>query len=212
MLKIDIVSDVACPWCIIGYQGLQAALNELDQPCEITWKPFELNPDMASEGQSYADYSSTKYHRTREQATANLENVRQRGLAAGYEFKFDDNTRVYNTFDAHRLLFWAKEFDLQTQLKLALFDLNFKQGRNLSDHSALLETVEQVGLDRDAAKEVLEQSLYADEVRAEIAWAHKQGFHSVPTFVFNDEHIIPGGQSKDSFKRFISQLNEMSET
>jgi len=88
--------------------------------------------------------------------------------------------------------------------------LNFKQGRNLSDNGALLETVEQVGLDRDAAKEVLEQSLYSDEVRAEIAWAHKQGFHSVPTFVFNGEHIIPGGQSKESFKRFITQLNEMA--
>jgi len=212
MLKIEIVSDVACPWCIIGFQGLQAALNELDQPCEIEWKPFELNPDMALEGQSYADYSSTKYHRTKEQAVANLENVRQRGLDAGYEFKFDDNTRVYNTFDAHRLLFWAKEFGLQTELKLALFDLNFKQGRNLSDHGALLETVEQVGLDRDAAKEVLVQSLYSDEVRAEIAWAHNEGFHSVPTFIFNGDHIIPGGQSKDSFKRFISQLYEMAET
>jgi len=205
MLKIEIVSDVACPWCIIGYKGLEAALNELDQPSDITWKPFELNPDMSLEGQSYAEYSSTKYHRTKEQALANMENVRQRGLDAGYEFKFDDNTRVYNTFNA-----WAKEFGLQTELKLALFDLNFKQGRNLSDHGALLETVEQVGLDRDAAKEVLEQSLYSDEVRAEIAWAHKQGFHSVPTFVFNGEHIIPGGQSKESFKRFITQLNEMA--
>jgi len=199
MLKIEIISDVACPWCIIGYKGLEAALNELEQPCDITWKPFELNPDMAPEGQSYADYSSTKYHRTKEQAVANLEND---------EFKFDDNTRVYNTFNAHRLLFWAKEFGLQSELKLALFDLNFKHGRNLSDHGALLEAVEQVGLDRDAAKEVLEQSLYSDEVRAEIAWAHSQGFHSVPTFIFNEEHIIPGGQSKDSFKRFITQLNE----
>jgi len=98
MLKIEIVSDVACPWCIIGYKGLEAALNELDQPSDITWKPFELNPDMSLEGQSYAEYSSTKYHRTKEQALANMENVRQRGLDAGYEFKFDDNTRVYNTF------------------------------------------------------------------------------------------------------------------
>jgi len=159
---------------------------------------------------SYAEYSSTKYNRTKEQAVSNLENVRQRGLDVGYEFKFDDNTRIYNTFDAHRLLFWAKEFGLQTALKLALFDLNFKQGRNLSDHGALLETVEQVGLDRAAAKEILEQSLYSDEVRAEIAWAHNQGFHSVPTFIFKGEHIVPGGQSKEAFKRFITQLSEMA--
>jgi len=171
---------------------------------------YYLEAVRSSEGQSYAEYSSTKYNRTKEQAVSNLENVRQRGLDVGYEFKFDDNTRIYNTFDAHRLLFWAKEFGLQTALKLALFDLNFKQGRNLSDHGALLETVEQVGLDRAAAKEILEQSLYSDEVRAEIAWAHNQGFHSVPTFIFKGEHIVPGGQSKEAFKRFITQLSEMA--
>jgi len=128
MLKIEIVSDVACPWCIIGYTSLQAAIKELDQPVDISWRPFELNPSMPLEGQTYADYSRTKYHRTEEQSKANLQNVTQRGLDVGYEFNFTENTRIYNTFDAHRLLYWAKEFDLQTQLKLALFDLNFKQG------------------------------------------------------------------------------------
>jgi len=211
MLKIDIVSDVACPWCIIGYSSLQAAIKELDQAVEITWKPFELNPDMPLEGQSYADYSRIKYHRTKEQAQANVQNVAQRGLEAGYEFKFTEDTRIYNTFDAHRLLFWAKEFGLQTQLKLALFDLNFKEGGNLSSHEALLKCAEAVGLDRDVAKTVLEQSLYADEVREEISWAHKNGIHSVPTFLFNDKYMVSGGQSKDTFVNFLEQMSAKAE-
>jgi len=207
MLKIDIVSDVACPWCIIGYSSLQAAINELDQEVNITWKPFELNPNMPLEGQNYADYARTKYHRTKEQTKANVENVVQRGLDAGYEFNFNEDTRVYNTFDAHRLLYWAKEFDLQTQLKLALFDLNFKRGDNLSSHEALLACVEEVGLDRDTAKDVLTQSSYSDEVRAEIDWAHKNGIHAVPTFIFNDKHVVSGGQPKETFVHFLKQLN-----
>lgn len=207
MLKIEIVSDVACPWCIIGYTSLQAAIKELDQPVDISWRPFELNPSMPLEGQTYADYSRTKYHRTEEQSKANLQNVTQRGLDVGYEFNFTENTRIYNTFDAHRLLYWAKEFDLQTQLKLALFDLNFKQGCNLSNHDVLVGCAEKVGLDPDAAKAVLEQSLYSDEVKTEIDWAHQNGIHSVPTFIFNDQHLVSGGQPKETFMRFLKQLN-----
>jgi len=207
MIKIEIVSDVACPWCIIGYSRLHAALNELGQEANITWKPFELNPGMPLAGQSYADYSRIKYHRSKEQAKANMANVAQRGVEAGYTFNFTEETRVYNTFDAHRLLYWAKEFGLQTQLKLALFDLNFKRGGNLSSHEALLACVEDVGLDRDAAKEVLTRPLYSDEVRAEIDWVHKKDIHSVPTFIFNDEHLVSGGQSKETFKHFLKQLN-----
>jgi len=207
MLKIEIVSDIACPWCIIGYSSLQAAISELNKEVSISWKPFELNPDMPVEGRHYAEYSRTKYGRTDEQTKANMENITQRGLDAGYEFKFTDDTYVSNTFDAHRLLHWAREFGLQTPLKLALFDLNFKEGANLSSHDALLDTAEKVGLDRDAAKAVLEQSTYSDEVRAEINWARDHDIHGVPTFIFNDTHRVQGGQSKETFMRFLKQLS-----
>jgi len=208
MLVVAIVSDVSCPWCIIGYTNLQAALDECHQSAEISWKPFELNPQMPRTGQAYADYSREKYYRTKAEATANLEHITRQGVDAGFEFNLSEHHRIYNTFDAHRVLYWAKEFGLQTQLKLALFDHYFKRSGDLSDHGALLDCAKKVGLDREAAATVLSEGIYSDEVSTELRWAHEHNIHSVPTFIFNDKQLVTGGRSKEAFVQILGQLNE----
>jgi len=188
MHTIDIISDVSCPWCIIGYRSLQSALEELDMQdsVNLSWRPFELNPGMSSEGQDRVEHIQQKYGLTKEQGDANRKNLIDRGLSVGYEFNFPDKGRVFNTFDAHRLIHWAKEHGLQTELKLALFDLYFKQAGNPSDESDLLASVEQVGLSRTEAKSILDSDKFVKEVRADQQLGQQQGINSVPAFILNN--------------------------
>ena len=166
-IRIDIVSDISCPWCVIGYQSLQSALKEVGmaQQTSLNWLPFELNPDMPKQGQNINEHIQQKYGSTAEQSAANRENIKQRGLDVGYEFNFSDDGRIYNTFDAHRLLHWAKEFDLQTELKLDFFNLYFQQSKDPSSHVTLIECAESVGLDPKLAKDVLDSDRFTQEVR-----------------------------------------------
>ena len=208
--SIEIVSDVSCPWCIIGYQALKLAIDELDvaSSVEIKWRPFELNPNMPAQGQNRVEHLQQKYGGTLEQMEANRQALLDRGLALGYEFKFPKDGRVYNTFDAHRLIHWAAEFAAQTDLKLALFDLFFKQGGDPSDHAQLLNTVSSCGLDAELAKGVLDSDAFTDEVRAEQAMSQQQGISAVPAFIFNNEYLISGGQPKETFINVLQQLDK----
>lgn len=207
-IRIDIVSDVSCPWCVIGYQSLQSALEEagVAQQTNLNWMPFELNPNMPKEGQNIKEHLQQKYGSTPEQSAANRENIRQRGLDVEYEFHFAEDGRIYNTFDAHRLLYWAKQFDLQTELKLALFDLYFQQQKNPSDHVTLIECAESVGLDPKLAKQILESDGFTQEVREEQNQNQQHGIHAVPAFIFNDKYLVSGGQPKDVFIDVIQKL------
>ncbi|GAA6138376.1 DsbA family oxidoreductase [Arenicella sp. 4NH20-0111] len=209
-ISIQIVSDVSCPWCIIGYKSLQAAIDEsgASNTVDLHWRPFELNPTMALEGQDRAEHLQQKYGGTEEQMAANRQAIQDRGLAEGYEFKFPKNGRVYNTFNAHRLIHWAAEFGLQTELKLALFDLFFQQGGNPSDEAQLLDVVAAVGLDAESAKSVLGSNLYEKEVRADQALSQQQGISSVPAFIFNNKYMVSGGQPKETFINVLKQLDE----
>lgn len=210
MHTIEIVSDVSCPWCIIGYRALEEALRELDieETVTISWRPFELNPNMPTEGQDRVEHIQQKYGLTEEQGAANRQNLIDRGLSVDYAFNFPEKGRVYNTFDAHRLLHWAKDQGLQTELKLALFDLYFKNAGNPSDHPQLLDCVGQVGLDRKQAQAVLDSDKYTSEVRADQQLGQQQGISSVPAFIFNNKYLISGGQPKDVF---INAMNEFKE-
>ena len=125
---IEIISDVSCPWCVIGYGALSQALDELNahDDFKLTWRAFELNPNMPAQGQNKDEHLQQKYGLTPEQGKANRQNLIDRGKSVAYEFIFPENGRVYNTFNAHRLIHWAADFDLQTELKLALFDLYFQ--------------------------------------------------------------------------------------
>jgi predicted DsbA family dithiol-disulfide isomerase len=211
-MRIDIVSDVSCPWCIIGYKALEQALHNLSNKIEadIHWQPFELNPNMLPEGEDVDQHLMRKYGIDQKQINANRDNIHQRGLHVGYEFGQRGGGRIYNTFDAHRLLHWANIEGKQSQLKLALFDLYFKQSGNPSDHAQLLEVVEGLGLDRQKASAILEGDDYADEVRQQQAFYHNHGISSVPAVIINNKHLISGGQPVEVFEQALRQISQHS--
>lgn len=207
-LKIDIVSDVSCPWCIIGYKSLEQALSELkdELQVDITWQPFELNPQMPKEGQEITEHITQKYGISEEQAENNRAMIKQRGLDVGYAFGHRGGGRIYNTFDAHRLLHWAESQGKQTELKLALFDLYFKDGGDPSDHQQLLAVVEKVGLNKTLAQALLASEQFIQEVRAAQQHFQRAGIQSVPAVIVNDKHLISGGQPADVFKQALQQI------
>ncbi|MGS2721388.1 DsbA family oxidoreductase [Paraglaciecola aestuariivivens] len=209
-LKIDIVSDVSCPWCIIGYQALNQALLNLAPKIQaiITWQPFELNPQMPKEGQEITEHITQKYGISEQQAEENRAMIKQRGLAVGYEFGNRGGGRIYNTFDAHRLLHWAKEQGKQTELKLALFDLYFKQSGDPSDHKQLLAVVEKLGLNTQLAQAILDSDTYTHEVRKQQQKYQAAGISSVPAVIINNKHLISGGQPTDVFEQALKQISQ----
>jgi len=207
-IKIDIVSDVSCPWCIIGYKGLEAAINEmkLTDLVDINWKAFELNPGMPKLGQDKREHLAQKYGSTPSQIMSNRQVLIDRGASVGFTFNYKEDSRVYNTFDAHRLIHWAKNFALQSALKLKLFDLYFTDNGNPSNREELVQAASDVGLDAEKANEILESDTYANEVMHEQGAYRQAGIQSVPSFIFNDKHLITGGQPKETFIQFFEQL------
>lgn len=207
-LTIDIVSDVSCPWCIIGYQALNQALSNLapDIQADITWRPFELNPQMPKGGQEITEHITQKYGISEQQAEENRAAIKERGLSVGYEFGNRGGGRIYNTFDAHRLLHWAQELGKQTELKLALFNLYFQQNGNPSDHQQLLAVVKNLGLDVTEAKQVLDSDKYTTEVRKQQQHYQSAGVHSVPAVIVNNKHLISGGQPTEVFQTALKQI------
>jgi predicted DsbA family dithiol-disulfide isomerase len=207
-LKIDIVSDVSCPWCIIGYQALNQALANLapDIQADITWQPFELNPQMPKEGQEITEHITQKYGISEQQAEQNRAAIKERGLSVGYEFGNRGGGRIYNTFDAHRLLHWAHEQGKQTELKLALFNLYFQQSGDPSDHQQLLSVVESIGLDVAQARQILDSDKYTADVRKLQQHYQSAGVSSVPAVIVNDKHLISGGQPTEVFEQALQQI------
>jgi predicted DsbA family dithiol-disulfide isomerase len=207
-LKIDFVSGVACPWCAIGLNSLERALERTrpEVDAELHFQPFELNPTMPAEGADTVQYLSDKYGITPERIARNQAAIRQRGADVG--FAFGARPRVWNTFDAHRLLHWAGLHGKQRELKHALLKAYHGEGRNPGAHDVLIELAGAVGLDAEAAREVLQSGRHADEVRAaEHEW-QQAGIHSVPAIVINDRHLISGGQPPEVFERALRQIAE----
>jgi predicted DsbA family dithiol-disulfide isomerase len=204
-IKIDFVSDVSCPWCVIGLGNLDAALKRVEGQVatDIRFQPFELNPGLPPEGESRFDNVARKYGIGREQAIANR--ARQRVLAAqtGFDMVTTDDSRFYNTFDAHRLLHWAGIEGRQGELKRALLAAYHSKMQNPGDHGVLVAAAESVGLDGDAAREVLSSGRYADAVRdAEAKW-QRAGITGVPAVVINDRYLISGAQPPEAFETAI---------
>lgn len=207
-LQLDIVSDVSCPWCIIGYKGLEQALAELpDIDAIIHWHPFELNPQMPPEGQEIVEHITQKYGITEQQSQQNRQQIMQRAEAVGFPFT-QRAERIYNTFDAHRLLHWAGLHEGQTALKLALFRLYFQRGGNPSDHQQLLDAVAEAGLDVAAAQQVLDSDQYASDVRQAEQQVQQQGIQSVPAVIVNRQYLISGGQPADVFKQALQDISD----
>ncbi len=209
-LRIDIVSDVVCPWCIIGYLQLTQALQATNTAHEIHWHPFELNPNMPAEGQNLREHIVEKYGTTKAQSEASRATMTQIGLELGFEFNFTDDTRMHNTFNLHQLLHWADQQDRMNDLKQALFTAHFTHGRNLSDKNVLADVAAEVGLERAAALAVLEDQRFAATVRtAEKGWVDK-GISGVPAMIFNRRHLVTGAQGVDNYMRILKQLADES--
>jgi predicted DsbA family dithiol-disulfide isomerase len=207
-LKIDFVSDVVCPWCAIGLKSLEQALQKLDGTvsADLHFQPFELNPQMVPEGEDVAEHLAHKYGSTREQMVKNQEGVRQRGATVGFTFNLDKRSRIYNTFDAHRLLHWAELEGKQHALKLALMEAYFTNGEDVSSHEVLARVAAEVGLDAAKAREVLDSGRYADEVRAQERFFQEQGVRAVPSVIVNGRYLIQGGQPPEVFEQSLRQI------
>jgi predicted DsbA family dithiol-disulfide isomerase len=209
-LKIDFVSDVACPWCAVGLASLERALDKLDGEvsAEIHFQPFELNPGMAAGGQDACEYLTQKYGSTREQQKASRDAIRARGAAVGFEFREEGRGRIYNTFNAHRLLHWAGLQDARRQhaLKKALLQAYHGQGRSPQDVEVLLDAVRQAGLDPARAREILQGDEYAREVRESEQRFQELGIHAVPSVIINDSHLIQGGQPPEMFEQALRRI------
>lgn len=208
-LRIDIISDVMCPWCVIGYRQLAAALDAKDVDHEIHWHPFELNPNMPAEGQDMRAHLIEKYQITPEQSDANRANMSALGDELDFTFNFKDGFRMHNTFNTHQLLHWANEQGRKHDLKQALFAAHFTDGRDLSDASVLVDIAAEIGLDRDEATAVLSDQRFANEVRQEQKFWTQQGISGVPAVVFDQKHLVTGAQGIENYKSMLGQLEQM---
>ncbi|MBU6248056.1 MAG: DsbA family oxidoreductase [Xanthomonadaceae bacterium] len=207
-VRIDFVSDVVCPWCAVGLASLERALDALKDEvrAEIHFQPFELNPQMPHEGEDVGEHIAKKYGLTPAQLAQNQEAIRQRGAAVGFTFAHQETRRIYNTFDAHRLLHWAGEQGGQHALKRALLVAYFTDGRDIGDHAVLAEVAGAAGLDAAEAAAVLASDRYAEDVRGDEQFFLRAGIHSVPAIIINRQHLISGGQPPDVFEQALRRL------
>ena len=205
-MKIDFVSDVVCPWCVIGLKSLEIALERVRPlvPAQIHFQPFQLNPQMPPEGQDIVEHLSQKYGSTPEQIASNGAAIRARAAALGFEM--NQRSRTYNTFDAHRLLHWAELEGRQLALKEGLFKAYFTDGENTASHDVLVRVAAQAGLDSARAREILESDEYAAQVRERQGYYAERGIHAVPAVIINDRHLISGGQPPEVFEQALRQF------
>ena len=208
-LRNDIVSDVMCPWCVIGYRQLATALKAQGVAYEIHWHPFELNSEMAPEGQNIREHIMEKYGSTAEESAKSRDQMTEVGEALGFEFNFADDMRMHNTFNTHQLLHWAETQGRKHDLKQALFAAHFTDGRNLSDDEVLADIAGENGFDRAEALAVLQDQRFASEVRQNQKFWVDQGIRGVPAVVFDRQHLVTGAQGVENFSSILDQLIEL---
>ncbi|MCK7612839.1 DsbA family oxidoreductase [Roseibium sediminicola] len=206
VLQIDIVSDVVCPWCIVGFKQLEQAIGETGVSAAIKWHPFELNPDMEEGGENLREHIMRKYGSTAEQSQAARDRLTAIGADLGFDFRFTDDMRMVNTFKAHQLIHWAGPAGKEHPLKMALFQAYFRDGKDLNDPAVLADVAESIGLDRAEALKVLEDGRYADAIRQEEAFWTQNGIQGVPAVIFERRHLITGAQGAENYASIIRQL------
>ena len=207
-IRIDFVSDVSCPWCAIGLAALEQAVQRLDGAVavDLHFQPFELNPQMAAEGEDVAEHLAKKYGSSPAQMRQNQEGIRQRGAAVGFTFNFDQRSRIYNTFDAHRLLHWAGLEGRQSELKHALLAAYFTDGEDVGSPAVLARVAGEVGLDAERARAILAGDDYAEEVRAQERFYTERGIQSVPSIIIDERRLIQGGQPVEVFEQVLRRV------
>lgn len=205
-MKIDFVSDVVCPWCAVGLYSLEQALARIGDAIdvELQFHPFELNPQMAPEGEDIGEHLARKYGLAPEQLARNREGLRQRGESVG--FSFGPRERIWNTFDAHRLLHWAGIEGRQRELQHALLQAYHGRAENVSQHEVLARLAAEAGLDEDQARDVLASGRYAGEVRAGERHWQSMGIDGVPAVIVDGQYLIQGGQAPEVFEQALRQI------
>ena len=205
-IRVDIVSDVVCPWCIIGYLQLSKASDTAGIPIAVRWHPFELNPAMAPEGEDLGEHIAAKYGSTPDDSAKARARLTELGAALGFHFGFSDNSRMVNTFKAHQLLDWAEDQQRAHLLKLALFGAYFERQRDVSDPAVLAELAQSVGLDASAARAVLDSGERAPGVREKQQFWTSRGIQGVPAMVFESQHLVTGAQGEDTYGQILRHL------
>jgi predicted DsbA family dithiol-disulfide isomerase len=210
-LRIDIVSDVVCPWCIIGLKQVEKALALVGRDLEVEthWHPFQLNPNMPPEGEDTAEHIARKYGSTPEQSRANRQRLSDIGDSVGFAFNYGEGMRIYNTFNAHKLLtiFGSERgWKAQTDMKMALFQAYFQDRRDVSDTEVLCDIAEAQGMDRAVAAAWIADAALTESVRAEMAHWMDQNITGVPAIIFDQKFMVPGAQSAETFADVISKV------
>ena len=207
-LRIDIVSDVVCPWCAIGLASLEQALQRTqgEVAADIHFQPFELNPQLPAEGEGIGEHLQRKYGMDPAQLADNQERIRARGAALGFVFDFNARSRIWNTFDAHRLLHWAGIEGGQRALKHELLQAYFSEGRNVSDHATLVDIASDAGFDAERAQAILASDDYAAEVREAERFFTRNGINGVPAVIIERKHLVSGGQPVEVFERALREI------
>ncbi|GAB2196779.1 DsbA family oxidoreductase [Sessilibacter sp. MAH4] len=207
-IRIDIISDVTCPWCIVGYKKLQQALSNIPNAdkIKIQWQPFALNPGLPEDGELLLDNLKRKYNMS-EQDSLNFANkLKAIGAKFNFEFNIGSDFKMYDTNNAHVLLHWAQRYNKQTELKLKLFEYNFSDNKNINDENVLLAACEEVGLNLNEAQKALHDETIIGAVKKEKQLWASAGINSVPSFVFNKKYLVNGAQEPEQFIEVINTL------
>ncbi|UWQ28211.1 DsbA family oxidoreductase [Leisingera sp. M523] len=207
-LRVDIISDVVCPWCAVGYNQLAFAARRAGAVLNIHWQPFELNPDMAPEGEDLREHLAAKYGSTAEQSAQVRGQLTELGEALGFTFRFFDGMRIYNTFQAHQLIEWAEERGKGHEMKQALLTAYFTDGKNVSDLEVLADAATSLGLEGAEARAALDSGKHADSVRQRAAFWVNQGIRGVPAMVFDGRHLVTGAQGVENYASILEQLGD----
>lgn len=207
-IKLDIISDVVCPWCIVGYKHLEAAIDELglQNRIEIEWQPFELNPDMPPEGEELREHVARKYGSSKEDSDRARDQISQAGAKYGFEFNYFDGMKIVNTLDAHVLLEYAHTVGKQTELKLRLFSAFFTEQKDVSNRTVLIEEAVAVGLPKAEVEQQLSEPQLKNKVRQQESQWHQMGVSSVPTVVFNRTSALTGAHPQDTYEQVLREL------
>jgi len=205
-LRVDIVSDVVCPWCAIGYHQLAHAANAAGTPIDVHWHPFELNPNMVQQGENLREHLAAKYGTTLEGSIKARARLTKMGAALGFEFNYADDMRMVNTFRAHQLIDWAEDQGRAHDMKLALFAAFFTRREDLNNVDVLADVAASIGLDRDTARAMLNSEERAQTVREKEQFWISRGVTGVPAMIFNRQHLVTGAQGEENYAKILKQL------
>ena len=205
-LKIEIVSDVVCPWCVIGFENLKKAIKELEDELtfEISWKPYELHPEIPTNGYDKELYMQQKFGSNRGKGV--YDEIIDIGKDLDFDFNFSKTERLPNTFLAHRLLWYAEQKNLQNELSENLFYAYFTEGKDIGSIEVLASIASELGLDKLKIISFLESETGSKEVEDQKLESIERSIGAVPTYIINDQYLIQGGQQPETFMAFLRKI------